>query len=185
MFTPRLSKSGMLYNPFWYDSSKNFYYPKNGLPNCTCYALGRFYEETPNFPPPHINGDGGQWWEAAQELGLHIGQTPQLGAIICLGDTAGAGHVGIVEQMFDDYIVCSNSAYYRAGLTPEQYYETRAYFFLTENYKNNNYVPSGWDTYYFQGFIYNDNIDIEPTIKNKTHYKWVLYSRMIRRKFFG
>lgn len=188
-FTPRLSKSGMLYNPFWYDPVKNIYLRSGdfGLPNCTCYAYGRFYEETPDFEPPYLMGDGGQWWEVAQELGLYIGQTPKLGAIICLGRTdGGAGHVGIVEQIFDDYIVCSNSGYYRKnGLTPEEYYQTSSYFFLTENYKNDNYLPSGWSNYYFQGFIYNDNIDIKPTLKTKTHYKWVLYSKMIRRKFFG
>lgn len=42
-FNPRLNYNGMLNNFYWY-SDNPFYQSNYGLPNCTCYAYGRFWE---------------------------------------------------------------------------------------------------------------------------------------------
>ena len=42
-YTPRLTSEGMLNNFHWY-SGNPFYRAGYGLPNCTCYAFGRFWE---------------------------------------------------------------------------------------------------------------------------------------------
>ena len=42
-FNPRLNLNGMLNNFYWY-SDNPFYQSNYGLPNCTCYAYGRFWE---------------------------------------------------------------------------------------------------------------------------------------------
>lgn len=56
------------------------------MPNCTCYAWGRFWEESNsdassmyNKPTQLSTGDGGVWWERAVASGYYqTGQTPQL-----------------------------------------------------------------------------------------------------------
>lgn len=42
-FTPRLNDNGILNNFHWY-SENPFYQAGYGMPNCTCYAWGRFWE---------------------------------------------------------------------------------------------------------------------------------------------
>lgn len=42
-FTPRLTDEGILNNFHWY-SDNPFYQSGYGMPNCTCYAWGRFWE---------------------------------------------------------------------------------------------------------------------------------------------
>lgn len=42
-FTPRLTDTGILNNFHWY-SDNPFYQSGYGMPNCTCYAWGRFWE---------------------------------------------------------------------------------------------------------------------------------------------
>lgn len=56
-----------------------------GLPNCTCYAWGRFWEiGDPNSTKIHKptqlpTGDGYVWWERAVASGYYqTGQTPKL-----------------------------------------------------------------------------------------------------------
>ena len=46
-FTPRLNDNGILNNPKWY-SDNPFYQSGYGMPNCTCYAWGRFWEVLAN-----------------------------------------------------------------------------------------------------------------------------------------
>ena len=41
-YEPRLTKSGMLNSIYWYSDTNPFYPTGYGLPNCTCYAWGRF-----------------------------------------------------------------------------------------------------------------------------------------------
>lgn len=84
-FVPRLTDSGILNNPKWY-SQNPFYQSGYGMPNCTCYAWGRFWEESNDDPDAMDNkptqlptGDGGVWWERAVASGYYeTGQTPEL-----------------------------------------------------------------------------------------------------------
>ena len=84
--------------------------------------------------------------------GYERGQTPRLGAVICwrkgqaLNGKDGAGHVAIVEEIYDDgSILTSNSAY--GG--------TRFYM------KKIKPPYSLGGTYTFQGFIYNPEVPVD------------------------
>lgn len=138
-YIPRLNETGITGNKWYYDLNP-FYQSGYGLPNCTCYAWGRWGEllgETHSLPL----GDAGKWLDS--NTVYDEGQTPKLGAVaVWKYSDGGAGHVAIVEQINDDgTIITSNSAY---GGT----------FFYTQTLSaNNNYA---WDTKtIFQGFIYN------------------------------
>ena len=118
-FTPRLDDTGIV-GDFHYYSQNPFYQSGYGMPNCTCYAWGRFWEigdpndDGSNKPVNLPTGNGGQWFPQAVSNGFYqTGQTPQLGAVICFSDNnGGAGHVAIVEEIASDgTITCSNSAY--------------------------------------------------------------------------
>lgn len=143
-FTPRLTSAGMLNNPYWY-ANNPFYQSGYGLPNCTCYAWGRWYEITGSAPTLSL-GNGEDWYNYND--GHARGQTPRLGAIICFqnGPYSGLGHVAVVEEINGDEITFSNSAY------------NGQYFYLVKGTAANNYgYASGYD---YQGFIY---LDDQPT----------------------
>lgn len=125
----------------YYYSDNVFYRSGYGLPNCTCYAWGRWYELTGEKPKVSTN-NAEYWW--GYNDGYARGQTPKLGAIICwrkgeVNQDDGPGHVAIVEQInADGSIVTSNSAY--GG----------SLFYMQT-------LEPGWymgDAYTFQGFIY-------------------------------
>ena len=183
-FTPRTSRyspTSMTNNPWWYSNARNpyltwynrFYNTGNGLPNCTCYAYGRYAEIKGNWEPfAQTNlgresvmlprGNGGDWWGQATNPNNkyyigdgNFGQTPALGAVICWHDPTGryAGHVAIVEQILDDgRIWTSNSAY--GG----------EYFYMAyRNAADNYYIPYHNGAYRFQGFLYNTSSPVPPT----------------------
>lgn len=131
-------------NRLWY-SDNPFYNAGYGLPNCTCYAWGRFWEiqgGTADTRPRLSTANAEDWYNYND--GYTRGTTPQLGAVLCFADGpfSGDGHVCVVEQINGDgSIICSNSAY--GG----------QYFYLTTLYPQDNYVPA--TGYIFQGFIYN------------------------------
>lgn len=145
-YNPRLTVSGIRGNPYWY-SRNPFYQAGYGLPNCTCYAWGRFweigdpnrvYENRPNLS----TGDAEMWYGHTSD-GYERGSEPALGAVLCFADGpySGAGHVCVVEEINEDgSIVCSNSAW------------DGSYFYLTTLYPP-HYLPASG--YVFQGFIYN------------------------------
>ena len=147
-FVPRLTSDGMVGSPYYY-SLNPFYNAGYGLPNCTAYAWGRFWEEsdpdrTYANPPTLSTGNAEDWWAYTAD-GYERGQTPQLGAVICFADGpfSGDGHVAIVEEILPNGdIVCSNSAW--GG----------SYFYLTTLHPP-YYLPASG--YIFQGFIYNPN----------------------------
>ena len=167
-FTPRLSKEGMLNSKYWYSNTNPFYPSGYGLPNCTCYAWGRFWEIS-NIIPTLPSGNGGEWWDSVS--GYDKGSTPQLGSVLCLYQPNGAGHVAIVEEIHSDYIVTSNSGYSR---NPGGYNDP-LYFWAEKNYKYDNYVPSWASGYRFQGFIYNPEEPTPPTPTPTGKSKMPLY----------
>ena len=180
-FVPRLNSTGILNNPKWYDENV-FYIAGYGMPNCTCYAWGRFWEESNSdltsmdHKPTNLpTGDGGQWWQQNIDSGAYeYGSIPKLGAVICFADNnGGAGHVAIVEEIDSSgNLTTSNSAW---GGT----------YFWTDTV-NNNQGNYNWSHYTFQGFIYNPYAEQptppEPTERTTKHkFKWAIFTHKIRQ----
>ena len=173
-FVPRLNSTGMIGSIYWYTTT-NPYYPTYGLPNCTCYAWGRFWEINEQsghavFPQGMI-GNAVDWYNNSPAY--EHGSIPKLGAVICFaGGTYNTGHVGVVEQINPDgSIVTSNSDY---GGT---------YFYLMTLYP-----PYSSGTLVFQGFIYNpytDQPEPTPTVERKQKFKFNLWGNYVKtvRKF--
>ena len=171
-FTPRLSKEGMLNSKYWYSNTNPFYPADYGLPNCTCYAWGRFWEISDVIP--HLpTGNGGDWWGSVS--GYEVGQTPQLGAVMCFDDPNGAGHVAIVEEILaNGDVISSNSGYSRS---PGGYDDPK-YFWTETNPVSTNY-RSSWEVskgYTFQGFIYNPEQPVPPHPQPKRKSMPIYYS---------
>jgi hypothetical protein len=151
-YNPRFTDAGLRTNPMY--TTDNPFYPEFGMPNCTCYAWGRFWEVAgrQNLPngPALSTGNGQDFW--GHNDGYPRGQTPALGAIACYagGDFSGLGHVCVVEAIDFDRQMCqvSESAFH-------------GYFFRSthEISYNGNY---GYGGYTFQGFIYNPYAGTEP-----------------------
>lgn len=128
----------------YYSNSNPLYAAGYGMPNCTAYAWGRFYElmdlssyGSPKGKLPVSNAGG--WFDKC--TAYEKGQVAKLGAIAVWrknGSTNNGGHVAVVEEIREDgTIKCSNSGYQSTN------------FYLTTikiPYKVNNYT--------FQGFIY-------------------------------
>lgn len=162
-FVKRLSTTSptdMTNNPWWY-STGNIYYPQAQLPNCTCYAYGRYAEIRNGFA--NLPGyDAGEWFYYATSFnrGVYGVAQPQLGCVICFGKNPGSssyGHVAIVEEI--NYsngevvsIKTSNSGYGGSGTG----------FFTEILYASQGYISSWMQSdgrdYYCQGFIYNDAV---------------------------
>lgn len=146
VFVPRLDATGIVGSPYYYRLNP-FYNAGYGMPNCTAYAWGRFWEEsdpdrTYTNPPRLSTGNAEDWYGYTAD-GYERGSTPQLGAVICFADGpySGDGHVAIVEQINNDgSIITSNSAWGGA-------------FFYTQTLRPPNYLPAAG--YVLQGFIYN------------------------------
>lgn len=146
------------------------------LPNCVGYAWGRYCECQGIHTCKLSTGDAENWYYKRD--GYKRGQTPKLGAVICWSDSKGAGHVAIVEKIYENGdIITSNSAW------------NGSYFFIKNLKANNNYYFGS--TYTFQGFIYPDTEFIDPdtpippepqTLVPKSKFKWVLYERKFRKR---
>ena len=170
-YAPRLTDSGILNNPLWY-SNNPFYQSGNGLPNCTCYAWGRFWEIANGDPDkrPTLSLGNGEDWFGYTADGYERGNTPALGAVLCLanGPYSGLGHVCVVEQINPDgSIITSNSAY------------NGAYFYLETR------GPGDYGGVYdFQGFIYNpyagDTPGPGPTPGKG--FKWWMAKRILEKR---
>jgi GH25 family lysozyme M1 (1,4-beta-N-acetylmuramidase) len=136
----------------------------NILSNCVGYAAARFneigeygYWKYLKYPPNAEN-----FIEKAQGEGLTISQKPSLGAIIVwqkgatLGNSDGAGHVAVVEQINEDGTI----------VTSESGYNCSNPFWITQrNNKDGNW--NGGSAYKFRGFIVNpavsEEVKPEPT----------------------
>lgn len=157
-FYPRLDSKGMYPSKYYY-SDNPFSSSGYGLPNCTCYAWGRFYEIS-GVRPSLPMGNGGDWYNSAKNAGIYkTGNTPALGAVACYGSkVGGAGHVAIVEVIDNvGNFTISQSGYYRpvASYPPD----TTNYFWT--NTCDAKSKKAGWmKNYYFQGFIYNSETPI-------------------------
>lgn len=162
-FTPRLTADGIYLSRYYYNENP-FYLSGYGLPNCTCYAWGRFYEISGVRPDNLPLGNGGNWFPSAVSAGYYeTGATPSLGAVACYSSTiGGSGHVAIVEEINSDgSFVISQSGYYRpiASYPPD----TPNYFWINTCDAESKKAPWMYN-YAFQGFIYNNE---QPTGRKK------------------
>lgn len=182
-FTPRLDDSGMDGAIYWY-SGNPFYQAGYGLPNCTCYAWGRFWEISDTSgngsnKPTLPTSDAGEWW--SQVSGYETGQTPKLGAVACWSDnTGGAGHVAVVEK------IASNG-----DITVSQSGWGGDYFWVNTKSAADGY---NYNHYTFQGFIYNPHVTsgggggdsgiVYPLItkKKRKGFNFVLFNRQRRMR---
>lgn len=126
----------------------------NVLANCVGYASGRFNEiinearQTTGCTYKYLNCNAEGFIERAKSAGLQIGSTPRVGAIMCwmkgstLNGSDGAGHVAIVERVYN------NSSVY----TSESGYGSTA--FWNQNRSNSNGRWGIGSGYTFRGFIY-------------------------------
>ena len=191
-FTPRLTAAGIYPAKYWY-STVNPFYPTYQMPNCTCYAWGRYWEISDVVP--HLpTGNAGTWY-ANCPSDYQKGQTPALGAVACWYSPSGAyaGHVAVVEQITSSGIVTSNSGYYR----PIETYppNTKSYFWTEQCLKSNGY-RSAWMInrgYQLAGFIYNNETPVDPgdlptvwvskndylTESEMNNNAYIFYSRMV------
>ena len=116
-YKPRLNSDGMQGSKYWY-SENPFYQAGFGLPNCTCYAWGRFWEICEYYgnknKPRLSTGNAVDWWYYTQD-GYQRSQKPELGAVAVWANAYNngqPGHVAIVEKINSDgSIVTSNSNY--------------------------------------------------------------------------
>lgn len=171
-FVPRLNSDGMEGHPYWYRDNP-FWQSGYGLPNCTCYVWGRWWEITGVRPDKLSLGNGDTFYPRGVAAGIPHGQTPQLGAIICFEYEEPykdeGGHVAVVEKINPDgSIVTSNSAwggsyFYTVTLTPPDYLEGISY------------------PHFVQGFLYLDSTprppgpDPEPPPWIPKSSKWIYY----------
>jgi surface antigen len=131
----------------YYYADNLFYQSGYGLPNCTCYAWGRFWELKGGDMPRLSLHDAENWWDTSD--GYERGQTPKLGAVICwrVGDTSsssdGVGHVAIVERINADGSIITSESGWGASST---------FWRTTRTKGNGNWGASA--KYTFQGFIY-------------------------------
>lgn len=196
VFTPRLDKNGVNGSRYWY-SDNPFYTSGYGLPNCTCYAYGRFWEisdlangnQDYDRKPTGLSLRDARHW-ITESQGFETGQDAKLGAIACWrGETtAYAGHVAIVEEIRENGdIVVSQSAW-----TDTNRNESNSLYFYTSvrtKAKGYSYENASGAKRIFQGFIYNpyvyqsggggDPIIPDPVppdrAKRKHRFKFVLY----------
>lgn len=131
-----------------------FYQSGYGLPNCTCYAWGRFWELTGGDKPKLSLSNAENWY--GHPDGYIRGKTPKLGAVLCWRKgqagvgSDGAGHVAVVEAINEDGSIITSESGWGASST----------FWRTTRTNDGNWGMGS--AYTFQGFIYNP-IDFEGT----------------------
>lgn len=144
-FTPRLNAPSYS-DPDFYKENP-FYQSGYGLPNCTCYAWGRF-KEILGSRPNLSTSNAENWW--GHKDGYARGQAPRLGAVGCWRkgkagvSSDGAGHVMVIEKISGNKVTFSSSAW-------------KGTRFYTKTFTIGKYNYNG---FVFQGFIYN------PAVKN-------------------
>lgn len=167
----------------YYYSDNVFYQSGWGMPNCTAYAWGRFYELSKQ-RPTLCTMNAENWFNYTQD-GYARGRIPKLGAVIVwskgvIGNSDdGAGHVAIVEQINPDGSIRTSNSGYGGSL-----------FYMEDI--GNDYSNPG---YKFEGFIYNPvdfgsgsfeppepisanrELTLEEMQINATYIYWYLFNR--------
>lgn len=155
VFKPRLTKPEKS-NTYFYGNGNWYEANGYGIPNCTAYAFGRFWEIRGGNSPSLSHNNASDWW--SHNDGYSRGQTPKLGAVICWkGGTQGWGHVAIVEQIKDNGDIVYSESWY----SPEKEFGTGIAT------KSSGYAFGS--NYRLQGFIYcGINFDSTTTTSGTT-----------------
>ena len=141
----------------YYYKDNIFYNSGYGLPNCTCYAWGRWYELLGSKPKLCINNASDWYYYPDGYLRVDV---PSKGDIACfINDTNGIGHVAVVEDVdLNGTILTSNSNYggsyfyyemyiIKPGDTlskiADMYGTTYQYLAQINNIANPNYIIAG------------------------------------------
>lgn len=126
----------------YFYSSNPFYQSGYGMPNCTCYAYGRFWELIGSKPKLSLS-NAENWYNYND--GYKRSKTPNLGDIICYrkgkagNSKDGAGHVAVVEEIYSDGSILISESHWKGTN-----FDTKK---LNKNYKYSGLT--------FQGFIKN------------------------------
>lgn len=126
-----------------YYASNPFHQSGYGLPNCTAYAFGRFWEIIGVKPKLSLS-NAENWFDYND--GYERGQKAKLGAIICFrkgkahNSQDGAGHVAVVEDIYPDGSILISESHWKGNI-----FNTKR---VSSDYFYNNSLT-------FQGFIYN------------------------------
>lgn len=128
----------------------------NVLANCVGYACGRFNEIIGSMKYKTLCCNAENFIERAKKAGLSVGSTPKVGAIMCwqkgatLSGNDGAGHVAVVEAVYDNnHVYTSESGYGGSAFWNSHRYNTNGRWGLGSGYT-------------FRGFIYNPAVKDEP-----------------------
>lgn len=175
-FTPRLTSAGIEGNWLWESDENPYYRSGYGMPNCTCYAWGRFWEIANGEPDkrPTLSTRDAEDWYGYTADGYERSNIPALGSVLCFADGpfTGAGHVAVVEVINDDgSIITSESAW-------------NGYFWeLHTRYPENNYIDVAG--YIYQGFIINPYAGDTPVPPHGDKFKWWLSEPILRRRNYA
>lgn len=135
----------------------------NVLANCVGYASGRFNEiiniarDASGCAYKTLNCNAENFIERAKAAGLQVGSTPRVGAIMCwqkgsLSSSDGAGHVAIVEKVYDgNHVYTSESGYGGSAFWNQHRYNTNGRWGIGSGYT-------------FRAFIYLPD-DVQKTIE--------------------
>lgn len=128
------------------DSSNAYYYNNNpfyksgyGLPNCTCYAFGRAYEVTGQYPNLSTHNANTFYSYNQQTHAYSYGTTPKAGSIVCWN--GGYGHVAFVESVNNENSIVISESNWSGRTNP-----AKKFRYMTINPKT--YTKG------FQGYIY-------------------------------
>ncbi|MEE1219507.1 MAG: dockerin type I domain-containing protein [Ruminococcus sp.] len=165
-FTPRLSEPAKD-NKYYYSNDNIYYKYGYGMPNCTAYAYGRAYEIL-GTEPKLCPYSAYQWYDYNIQNNYYAyGSTPKLGAIACWyyykSDGTKSGHVAVVENIENDTITFSNSAWGWLN-----------FYITTADISDPKAGESKWE---FQGYIYIGEF-ISPEIIPST-YKTGIYKSAV------
>lgn len=162
-FVPQLTKlleSDPLYT-LYYTSTNGYYTAGYGMPNCTCYALGRILQLSElNLMSADVQGflgNGGKWGEVGY-IGENWerGDKPMLGSVVVFKQAGADGHVGIVEEINSDGTITTSNS----GWSDTDRNDTNPLWW----WKRENLNVYDYGTYEFQYFLYPPyiNMEVEP-----------------------
>lgn len=160
-----------------YFSNNNVFHASGwGMPNCTAYAWGRFYEISGEKPKLHT-GNAERWfaggpifneeitdWDKAVEKGTKYdsyerGLEPRVGAVMCWSNpNKDGGHVAIVEEIVSDTELKVSESGYPSLMFQYSFYKKNSSGDWYGSSDNSFGLPAGCVAYPFQGFIYNPKI---------------------------
>lgn len=125
-----------------YFSYRNIYYRDGyGLPNCPCFALGRYHKAHGIWLP--VKKNASEWINEVRGKGFAISMTPKVGAVGVWKGGKDGGHNAFVEAIKNNAdIITSNSGWYRspAGVLPENDKRYKQmYWYEKVYYAKNNY----------------------------------------------